>query len=744
MTDPKKKVIPGLILLALALTALSAQETQNLRRYALFVGANNGGSDRVTLRYAATDAEAMAATMEAIGGVSPSDRLILLDPDPSALTRGFQALQNRISAQRDTAKRVEFLVYYSGHSDETGLLLQGDTYGYRELKDAIHAIPADVHIAILDSCSSGSFTRLKGGERQHPFLLDESVDTSGYAFLTSSSENEAAQESDAIEGSFFTHYLLTGLMGAADHTRNGKVSLNEAYSYASEQTLARTENTLAGPQHPSYDMKLSGSGDLILTDLRASSAGLVIQADVAGRLFIRDNVGKLIAEINKTNNEPLSVALPEGRYSITLERSGSFEKTEISLGRNQTRDLSSGAFVAQRREYARVRGNDQPDFDDTGYAEPSIPLEYVDYDIALFTVNGSNRVVNRLAAGLITSHHTVNGIQISYLMGDLEGDLQGIQLAGVGSSLGGTGQGFQISGVFNSAHSSPGGQIAGVFNSSETDMQGIQISGVFNSAEGKVDGFQSAGVFNSAEGDLNGFQMSGVFNSAEGSVAGMQLAGVFNWAEGTVSGIQGAGVFNVAGDLPGVQIGVVNVARDVTGPQIGLINISRSNRGLPIGLINISADGATGVTSWSDSRGFTYAGFQFGTRNSYTLLSAGTSIHDPWAVYSAGVSLGLHLPLGQFYLESDLGHRVVFTREDTRNPEGWVYEDNSYYSARFLGGIRLIGNLSLMGGVQLDGWFPRWMSGTGYPLYEGEKVEEFSVEDFSIRYVPRWFIGLRL
>jgi hypothetical protein len=203
-------------------------------------------------------------------------------------------------------------------------------------------------------------------------------------------------------------------------------------------------------------------------------------------------------------------------------------------------------------------------------------------------------------------------------------------------------------------------------------------------------------------------------------------------------------VFNVAQDLPGVQIGVVNVARDVTGPQIGVVNISRSNQGLPIGLINISGDGATGVTSWSDSRGFTYAGFQFGTRNSYTLLSAGTSIHDPWALYSAGISLGMHLPLGQFYIASDIGQRIVFTREDTENPENWDYDDNSYYSLRLLGGIRLIGKISLQGGVQVDGWFPRWMSGDGYPLHEGENVENFSVEGFPVSYVPRWFIGLRL
>jgi hypothetical protein len=49
-----------------------------------------------------------------------------------------------------------------------------------------------------------------------------------------------------------------------------------------------------------------------------------------------------------------------------------------------------------------------------------------------------------------------------------------------------------------------------------------------------------------------------------------------------------------------------------------------------------------------------------------------------------------------------------------------------------------------MGGVQVDGWFPAWMTGAGYPLHEGEAVEGFTVEEFSVSYVPRWFVGLRL
>ena len=52
--------------------------------------------------------------------------------------------------------------------------------------------------------------------RRPPFLVDESADMRGHAFLTSSAETEAAQESDRIQASYFTHFLVSGFRGAAD------------------------------------------------------------------------------------------------------------------------------------------------------------------------------------------------------------------------------------------------------------------------------------------------------------------------------------------------------------------------------------------------------------------------------------------------------------------------------------------------------------------------------------------------
>ena len=53
-----------------------------------------------------------------------------------------------------TDSRTEVIFYYSGHSDDVGLLLDGQEYSYLDLRQRIQALGADVRVAIVDSCSS--------------------------------------------------------------------------------------------------------------------------------------------------------------------------------------------------------------------------------------------------------------------------------------------------------------------------------------------------------------------------------------------------------------------------------------------------------------------------------------------------------------------------------------------------------------------------------------------------------------
>ena len=205
------------------------------------VGANYGGAERVKLKYAVSDAKALIEVLESMGGVSPDDSRLLIDPKRDTLFWELKRLKERISRAKEKHPRVEVIFYYSGHSDEINILLGDEKVTYKEFRDSINSMEADVRIAILDSCASGAFTRLKGGKKKKPFLVDSAYDMKGYAVMTSSSSDEASQESERLKGSFFTHYLNSGLRGAADMSRDGRITLTEAYHFAFNETLAQTE-----------------------------------------------------------------------------------------------------------------------------------------------------------------------------------------------------------------------------------------------------------------------------------------------------------------------------------------------------------------------------------------------------------------------------------------------------------------------------------------------------------------------
>ncbi|MDR2591900.1 MAG: caspase family protein [Chitinispirillales bacterium] len=351
------RILAAALMLLTALTAAA----NPVRRYLLSAGANNGGKDRVLLRYAVSDATAFAAVMTEMGGVERKNAIVLSDPSGRELLGGIAKL-NKIMADAKVANpgiRGEVFVYYSGHADENGLKLGAETLGWSEFRNAVSGFDAEVRIAVLDACGAGAITRAKGGVAQPAFLSDASSNMKGYAFLTSSNENETSQESDRIKGSYFTYALLSGMRGAADMTGDGKVSVSEAYQYAFNETLQYTQNTRAGTQHPSRDMNLVGTGDVVMTDLRETSAALSLDVNLEGRFFIRDKNGNLFAELRKYRGRAIELGMPPGKYSIEAETpSLSWMSGNVEIAANKRAVLSMSDMKAMERKTGVARGDD--------------------------------------------------------------------------------------------------------------------------------------------------------------------------------------------------------------------------------------------------------------------------------------------------------------------------------------------------------------------------------------------------
>lgn len=309
-------------LLLVAITAATPSTTHALvERFAVIISNNEGAAQDTPLRYATTDAARVRDALRDLGGFEPVNTVLLRDEDAETVRNTLIAVNERIRqrvSQPDT--QVMLLVYYSGHADAEALHLGRSLLPLRELSQLVSGSAADFRIAVLDACRSGAMTRSKGGRLVAPFpiVADETLPGQGLAFLSASALDEDAQESDELQGSFFTHAFVSGLLGAADNNRDGQVALDEAYRYAYAATLRATSRTYAGTQHPTFRYDFRGQGDLVLTRPGAHTAerALIYAPDAMDVLVMQDSErGAVMAEIGSgATNRTISVK--PGRYFV--------------------------------------------------------------------------------------------------------------------------------------------------------------------------------------------------------------------------------------------------------------------------------------------------------------------------------------------------------------------------------------------------------------------------------------------
>ncbi len=596
------------------------------RRFALTVGANDGGKDLVRLRYANTDAEAVGQVLVEMGGVQSEDHVLLADPRASELKQSIDQMRANIASEQARGRRTELVFYYSGHSNEHGLLLGTDHVPYKELRGWLADVPADVQVVILDSCAAGAATRTKGGQRMPAFLSDQSGQAQGMAILTSSSDTEASQESDAIGASFFTYYLIAGLRGAADSSGDRRVTLNEAYRHAFDETLARTQRAFSGAQHPAYDIQMTGQSDLVLTELQQTNAVLQIDRHMQGRLFFRSQPdGRLVAEMTKYPGRPLELGLPSATYEVTLEHNDKVYQATANMRQGRTTQLTFMDFEQVSQEPTRRRGSSVADATTDAEAPPAV---YFGADLLPYVgmSSGNPEMRRTLSLNIIGGiSHGSDVLEIGGALNIATGYTSGVQIGGAANFVGGDVNGVQIGGSANIVGGSTRGvQIGGAANVTRESMRGLQIGGAVNITAGAV----------------NGIQIAGATNITRESMRGLQLAGAVNATAGPVNGVQIAGALNIADDVRGVQIAPVNIAAgDVHGLQLGVVNIARS-ADVGIGLLSIYADGFTNMEVFAADDGLAMIGLRHGSKSIYNTYSVGSRIMksgNPGLAFSLGL-----------------------------------------------------------------------------------------------------------
>ena len=141
------------------------------------------------------------------------------------------------------------LMYYSGHGLE-GTFIPIDYDGFSnllkhdEVKEILNRSKAKHKVCFLDACNSGSLLAAKGSFSNSLLYYYDEVEKSsgGTAFFMSSKSKEFSLEDGGLRQGVFSHFLIDGLKGLADHNHDKIVTLKELFNYVYSNVRQYTGN----------------------------------------------------------------------------------------------------------------------------------------------------------------------------------------------------------------------------------------------------------------------------------------------------------------------------------------------------------------------------------------------------------------------------------------------------------------------------------------------------------------------
>jgi hypothetical protein len=320
-------------------------------RLLVAIGNNVGDPGEAPLRFADADARRVRDLFVELGDVAQERAVLVVNEGASAVRERLAEVRGRMAELRAAGHSITLVLYVSSHARAGALHLSGTELPLDELREFAAEAPARLKLVVIDACQSGSVARPKGGTPVEPFEVHlERLPIGGEVFITSSGPVEASQEWDSLGGSLFTHHWLTGLRGDADADGDGDVSLAESYAYAFRHTVVAAS---AVEQHPVFDMNLSGSGDLVLSQPARGKGALVFPAALSGRYVVASRPRPdVVAEITKQEGRPLRLAVPPGRYLVRKRLGTTVGLIELELPYGGTRTIDESQM--QRRDFAEV------------------------------------------------------------------------------------------------------------------------------------------------------------------------------------------------------------------------------------------------------------------------------------------------------------------------------------------------------------------------------------------------------
>jgi hypothetical protein len=345
------------LLLTLVLWAASALAAEAPVRLLLSIGSDLGTPDEAPLQHAEEDAQRMRDLFVELGSVEPARALVLKRATATKVTERIAELQGRVAELKAAGRRVELLLFASGHGKGGVLHLTGTSLPLEALRSLAKSCGADLTITIVDACESGVASRSKGAAKGPAYALTvQPPSVSGEVFIASSGASESAQEWDVLSGSLFTHHLISGLRGDADTDGDGRVSLMESYAYAERRTVA---NSVDQGQHPEFALALEGSSDVVLTALDKGRARVVLDETMEGRfVLVSQPRADVVTEVTKTRGRVVTLAVPPGRYLLRQSRGFSVALQDVELPWGGVSRVDPRRFVTRDFAEVSLKGGD--------------------------------------------------------------------------------------------------------------------------------------------------------------------------------------------------------------------------------------------------------------------------------------------------------------------------------------------------------------------------------------------------
>lgn len=341
-------------------------------RILVSAGSKLGLTAERPLKFASTDASRVRDVVVSLGGVKTENAFVLAEPSRAQL---FTAIDRaRVEAQKHRADEVTLIFYFSGHGDRDAIHLGDDRVLLSDLSSKLGEVPAGLRIAVTDACRA---TREKGFTADEPFAITATnvPQATGQVWLHASSDGEAAQESDELQGAIFTHAWINGLRGAADANGDSRVTLEESFAFAHSQTMIRSAKSSGVMQKPEAVVSLREASPVVLTETAARMATLSLPVGKDTHFLVYSSGAKsVLSELWGSPDRRIALRLPPGRYVVQRRIGSVGGMASIAIGQGEERKLEDREFAASSLEVLARKGEADPEADRPADA-PAVPAE---------------------------------------------------------------------------------------------------------------------------------------------------------------------------------------------------------------------------------------------------------------------------------------------------------------------------------------------------------------------------------